>query len=381
VNILRLVYQWPPPWDGVTAGPFELTRAQVAQGHSVRVICGGWPRWPVEAVPDVWVRRLPSGLRRVGPFLTTAPSALAWLLRWHNWADVIHGHGHLPIWYHLWRRVFGDRKPYILHLHITAAGRRASLEVWGKRARFWAGRFKWPLHELSDRIGCEVADAVICVSQSVRDEAATYYGADARKLHVVLNGVNTGLFTSEGGDARGRYGFDADDKVMLFVGGLHPRKRPDLLLETLAVLPPDWKLLVVGRGLMEAELHSRAKQLGLTERVCFTEYVPYPELAPVYRTADVFTLLSEYEGYPKAILEALACGVPVVTTPSFYVDEHIAPHLTLLQKAMPDEVAAAVQRAHDEPPVDVSRVQTLYDWQVKAEEIWCVCQKVRMKYQ
>jgi len=376
MNILRVVYEWPPPWSGLTPGPFELTQAQSAQGHNLRVVCGGWPRHPVTAVPRVRVRRLPSSLPRLSLFPTTAPAALVWLMRWHNWADIIHGHGHLPVWYHLWRRAVRDRKPYVLHLHVTAAGRQVSTRKLDSQLDFWTARFEWPLHELSDRVGCQVADAVICTSQSVRDEAARHYGAQPEKLHVVPNGVNTELFVPEGNNARQRFGLSLDDKVMLFVGGLHSRKRPHLLLETLAATPPEWKLLLVGQGPLEAKLRLQAQQLGLTKRVFFAGYVPYLELPPLYRAADVFTLLSEYEGYPKVILEALSCGVPVVTTPSFQADETIEPHLTTLQEDAPGKVAAVVQRAAGGPPVDVARVRAACDWRVRTEVIWQIYQQV-----
>lgn len=312
MNILRLVYEWPPPWDGLAPGPFELTRAQASLGHKVRVLCGGWPRHPVEPLPDVKVRRLPSALPRLSLFGTTAPTALAWTLRWRGWADVIHGHGHLPVWYHLWRRAREDHTPYVLHLHITAAGREAQARARGHSVDLWTQAWEWPLHKLSDRVGCQVADSVICTSESVREEAVHFYGADPKKLHVVPNGVNTDLFSPQGPTARERYAFASDDRVVLFVGVLNPRKRPDLLIEALQRLPSTWKLLIAGRGPMEKQLRRLAERLGVAGRVRFGGYVPYPELPAIYRAADVLALPSEYEGFPKVVVEALACGVPVV---------------------------------------------------------------------
>jgi glycosyltransferase involved in cell wall biosynthesis len=120
---------------------------------------------------------------------------------------------------------------------------------------------------------------------------------------------------------------------------------------------------------MEPLLRSQAEQLGLKERVRFVGYVPYTGLPSIYRTADVFALLSTYEGYPKVILEALACGVPVVTTPSFRGNPHIERHLAYLQEDTPEAAAAAVQRAFSGQPVDVADVQARCDWQIKAHEV------------
>jgi glycosyltransferase involved in cell wall biosynthesis len=134
------------------------------------------------------------------------------------------------------------------------------------------------------------------------------------------------------------------------------------------MMPLEWKLLLVGQGTMENQLRAQAMQLDLSERVRFAGYVPYPELPPLYRTADVFVLLSEYEGFPKVVLEALACGVPVVTTPSFEGDEHIASHLTYLQENTLDAVATGVQHAIDRL-VDVAYIRSRYDWEIAAERV------------
>jgi glycosyltransferase involved in cell wall biosynthesis len=222
-----------------------------------------------------------------------------------------------------------------------------------------------------------MADAVMCVSESVRDDVVRYYGADPEKLYVVPNGVNVDLFTAEGENMRESSGLDSRDRVILFVGGLRPIKRLELLVEALTLLPSEWKLLMVGRGSMEAELRSQVQRLGLMRRVRFAGYVPYPELPAFYRGADVLALTSYSEGYPKVILEALACGVPVVTTPSFRGDEHIESHLTYLQEDTPAAMATAMQQAVSGPPVDVARIRAVYDWRVKAEAVRQVYQKVR----
>ena len=371
-----MIYEWPPPWDGLASGPFELTRAQALLRHELRVLCGGWPRHPTELLPGVKVRRLPSALSHLSLFASTAPAVLIWILGWRKWADIVHGHGHLPLWYHLWRRVSEDHTPYVLHLHITAAGREANARAQKLSLSFWTRNWEWPLHKLSDRLGCQLADAVICTSESVREEAIHFCGADPEKLYVVSNGVNTERFSSVGPTARQQYGLAPDDRVVLFVGSLSPRKRPGLLIEALQNLPANWKLLFVGRGPLESQLGSCVQRLGLAPRVRFAGYVPYPDLPPLYRAADVLALPSTYEGFPKVVLEALACGVPVVTTPSFQSDECIRLNLTYPRQDTPDGVAMALQHAIDGPPVDVARIQEEYDWRVKAKALEHIYHKV-----
>ncbi len=377
MKLLRLIYEWPPPWDGLTPGPFELTRAQVGLGHRLTVLCGGWPRHPVEPLPGVEVRRLPSALPRFSLFLTAAPAALLATLRLRSRVALIHGHGHLPIGYHLWRRRMGARRPYVLHLHITAAGREARSRRRGGGGSFWTRRWEWPLHKLSDRVGCQVADAVLCTSASVRDEAIRFYGADAARLHVVPNGVNTDRFTPQGEHLRARYGFAPADRVILFVGVLSGRKRPHLLVEALSHLPQRWHLLFVGRGPLEAALRGRAEALGLADRVHFAGYLPYPALPALYRTADVMALPSRYEGFPKVILEALASGLPVVAS-GFRAEEAVLRRAIhwLPADVEPPALAEALQTVAPPSPAELEALREAISWRKRAETIEAIYQEV-----
>ena len=312
MNILRLIYEWPPSWDGMTPGPFELTRAQVEKGHQVHVLCGGWPTHDTEPLPNVKVTRLPVALPRLSLFATTAPSLLPAMIPHLRWADVIHGHGHVPAGYHAWRSVVGGKTPYLLHIDVTAKGRRLLSEAGGASLDFWTDHWEWPLHERSDRQGCRSADAVVCVSDSVRRQAIELCGADPEKTHIVTNGVNTRLFSPDGPDERDTLGWPRDCRVALYVGALIPRKRVDVLIRALGQLDARWRLLIVGRGPERLRLEGLASELGLSERVRFWGYRPYPEVPILYRSADMLVLPSSYEGCPKVVLEGLACGLPVV---------------------------------------------------------------------
>lgn len=366
MNILRIVYEWPPPWGGLTPGPYEITRSQAGQGHHIRYLCGGWPRRPVEVVDGVRIRRLPSALPKLSLFASTAPAALANIVAWYRWADIIHGHQHLPVWFHTLRRWTGLRKPYVLHLHITAAGRAARISP--NQLDVWTRRFEWPLHTYSDRIGCQVADAVICVSHSVKEEAQQYYGTEPHKLFVVTNGVSTEQFRPEGRHLREELCFQPEDKVILFVGVLTERKRPSLLIDALTHLPESWKLLIIGDGPLKTKLHSQAVKIEVDTRVKFTGFIPYPELPAYYRTADLFALVAAYEGYPKVVLEAAACGLPIMATRSFDWDELLGQGIIPVEEVTPVAIAQIARRAIH-LKVNTTAVHKQYGWNKKAEEI------------
>ena len=374
MNILRIVYEWPPDWDGLTSGPFELTRAQAARGHTIRVLCGGWPTHATEAIPGVSVTRLPVALPRLSLFATTAPAALLAMTPLLRWADVIHGHGHLPACYHAWRARWGGHVPYVLHLHVTAAGRRLRSQG-GSSADVWTRRFEWPLHERSDRRGCRVADAVVCSSEGVRQEAISLCAAPEAKTRVLSNGVNTSLFCPEGDDECQSLGWPLEAKVALFVGALTPRKRIDVLIEALASLDASWRLLIVGRGPQEAHLRERVTALGLEARVRFAGYRPYPEMPTLYRSADLLVLPSSYEGCPKVVLEALACGLSVVAGGFDLAAGPLREAITwAAADATPEALAAHMVRALGRR-VDPDLRRTL-DWSRRAEQLDALYERI-----
>jgi glycosyltransferase involved in cell wall biosynthesis len=106
---------------------------------------------------------------------------------------------------------------------------------------------------------------------------------------------------------------------LLTVGRIEPEKNPMLLLETMRRLeaeePGRYRLTWVGRGPLEEEVHRRAEQLDVHERIQFLGYVTFgQELLDLYRRAHVFVHVSLSEGVPKVLIEALASGTPIVAT-------------------------------------------------------------------
>ncbi|WP_310483292.1 glycosyltransferase family 4 protein [Chamaesiphon sp. VAR_48_metabat_403] len=97
------------------------------------------------------------------------------------------------------------------------------------------------------------------------------------------------------------------------IGRLHPQKGFDLLLEAFARLQakyPDWQLTILGEGPMQAELEELRSQLKLTDRVHFPGLVT--NVREYLAQADLFVMPSRFEGFPMALCEAMACGLPVL---------------------------------------------------------------------
>ncbi|HZU75568.1 MAG TPA: glycosyltransferase [Dehalococcoidia bacterium] len=141
-------------------------------------------------------------------------------------------------------------------------------------------------------------------------------GVPAAKVVTIPNGVDTALFSpaTDGAPFRAAHA-QAGDFVILTAGRLVAQKNHAALLRAFALLyeqAPNARLLIAGSGPLEAELRSQAAPLG--ERVCFLGELPRATLAGAIAAADTVCLLSNFEGTPNAVLEAMAGGKPVVAT-------------------------------------------------------------------
>jgi glycosyltransferase involved in cell wall biosynthesis len=110
-------------------------------------------------------------------------------------------------------------------------------------------------------------------------------------------------------------GLPEETRFVLFAGRLHPQKDPVLLVRSIAALKePNIHLLIAGEGELANEVRAEIAQLGLSKQVTMLGGVKQAELAQLHRICNAFILTSAYEGLPLVVLEALACGTPVVTT-------------------------------------------------------------------
>ena len=160
--------------------------------------------------------------------------------------------------------------------------------------------------------------AVICNSRMVRDDIARRFGVNDEKLQVIYNGVDLDAFhprlrEEKGLALREKTGVAATTPVLLFVGSGYERKGLPTLLHALSLMSrSDARLWVIGRDKDESLMRKLAQTLGVDERVLFLG--AQTDVKPFYGAADVFALPTLYDPFPNAALEALACGLPIVTT-------------------------------------------------------------------
>lgn len=165
------------------------------------------------------------------------------------------------------------------------------------------------------------ASRIFSVSASLKQHAESL-GIPGEKIQVVGNGVDTHRFyPSDRAAARRRLGIPDEAQVLITVGGLCERKGFHRVIELLPRLRerfPNLHYVVVGGASAEgdwgARLRAQVAALGLGEVVHFTGPLPPEELKAPLSAADCFVLSSRNEGWANVILEAMACGLPVVAT-------------------------------------------------------------------
>lgn len=157
------------------------------------------------------------------------------------------------------------------------------------------------------------ADHVAAVSKGSALDVAKLAGLKANRVRVLHNPIPARPPSDSKSltDADDIWACDAGERI-LTVGSLKEQKNHPLLLRAFAQMPSSKaRLVLVGAG-EQAGLRALADQLGIADRVIFAGFHPDP--TPFYRTADLFALSSDYEGLPTVLIEALACGTPVVST-------------------------------------------------------------------
>jgi glycosyltransferase involved in cell wall biosynthesis len=195
------------------------------------------------------------------------------------------------------------------------------------------------------------AAGVVAVSEALRARLSEL-GVPEARIEVLRNGVDLELFAPRDRPAaRGEAGLDANAAIVLSIGSLVPLKGHDLVIRALAGLP-DAVLVIVGEGPQAGRLRALVERLGLGARVRFLGMVPQERLVTLYNAADVAVLASSREGFPNVLLEALACGTPVVASAVGGTPEIVAAPVAgrLVEARSPEALQASIQDLLADPP-------------------------------
>jgi teichuronic acid biosynthesis glycosyltransferase TuaC len=157
------------------------------------------------------------------------------------------------------------------------------------------------------------ASAIITVCAALQRDLGVV-GVDVTNGMVLRNGVDLNAFTPrDQAAARARLGLPAHGQVVASVGHLIPRKGHDLVIAALPQLP-GVTLVIAGSGPDASSLRALAQRVGVADRVVFLGQVTQERLPDVYSAATLLVLASSAEGWANVLLEAMACGAPVVAT-------------------------------------------------------------------
>lgn len=301
-----------------------LARAFLARGHAVAILSLSSGREldaPADAhVVELNMRKTPAGMVRA---LWQARELI------RSWQpDVIHAHMvHANLFTRLLTRIVRC-PPLVCTAHSFREG----------------GRLRMLAYRLTDRWSALTTH----VSEDGRAGMIAAGAVPADRIVVLPNGIDIERFrpdTALRDAARARLGIAADTRLALNVGRLVPEKAQDLLLRAfyqLDAAPPN-HLLIAGGGPLHQTLADQIAALDLTSRV--TLLGPRDDVPTLLNAADTFVLSSNIEGLPMVLVEALACGCPVVATNAPGVMEVLHDQGTIVPRGDADALAAALATA------------------------------------
>jgi teichuronic acid biosynthesis glycosyltransferase TuaC len=198
------------------------------------------------------------------------------------------------------------------------------------------------------------ADALLTVSEAMRRSAIEEFGAAPAQVHTIVNGFNTSVFgPADQAHARQQLGLGADEQVVVYVGRFVEAKGMRELVAAarqLSVANSRFRLALIGDGVMKAELLAMVEAAGLADKVHLPGGLPPDKVAQWICASDVLTLPSWSEGYPNVVVEALACGRPVVATDVGGTREIVnADNGILIAPKDPDALRSALELALERP--------------------------------
>jgi len=205
----------------------------------------------------------------------------------------------------------------------------------------------------------KVVDLIVVPAVRERENLVQLYNAEAQKIAVIPCGVNLDLFQpADRITSRKQLDINLDSAVVLFVGRFAPLKGIDALLGAIADLKkrtPHVHLVVVGGDGPDAPgsqaLVRLVEGLDIQDRVTFAGRIDQKLLPAYYSACDLLVVPSHYESFGLVVLEAMACGTPVVATPVGAVETIIQPGINgrIVGKPSRDRLAQGIARVLDQP--------------------------------
>ena len=277
-------------WGGQEIRILTEAQGMMERGHRVTLLC------PPEA--RIHAAALERGLPvKALSIARKKPSGVFALRRWlsANPTDVINTHSSTDTWLAALACRFLKRPPPLVRTrHISAP---------------------IPINRLTRWLYTAATRHIVTAGEALRQQLIRENGYDAERVTSIPTGIATGHFVpGDQGAARARLRLPQNGPLIGIVATLRSWKGHRYLLEAFARLPADTGLVIVGDGPQRQNIEAQVRELGIGERVTLAGN--QAEVLPWLQALDVFALPSyANEGVPQAILQAMSCGLPVVTTP------------------------------------------------------------------
>lgn len=363
MHVALLTNNQLPPREGIGHHVYEVARRLRARGHGVTVVArGAYLRgWRQETIAGVRVRHYPHLPLKPLHHALDRLALQRWVAAGADGADVLHVH--LPLLPPL-----RSSLRLVVTFHTPMLTDTAAVTEPGLGPRLARVNARW-LSSAFEQWYLDHASEVLAVSGPVRDELLAHYRTGGRAIRVVENGVDTDFFAFHGPAGR-------RDEI-LFVGRLAVRKGVSRLLAAFRSLGTGTRLrlVIAGEGPLDGQLRARAAALGIADRVDFLGFLDRAALRARLQAAAVFVCPSDYEGFPLSLLEAMACGAPVVSTRSGPLAGP-ARFPVLLAAADPEALAEAIVQVLSQPAIAAERalaarrvVEERYSWERVVDDL------------
>jgi len=292
---------YPPTVGGVEQHVYRLAMSLHRRGVDVEVWSHDRPGATPRSATEFPVRRFPT----VGPKpYVVSPALVRALRRSVHRFDIVHGHN-----YHtsaVAEAALAGPSRLIVTPHFHGGGHTAIARVLHRAYR--------PLA----RTLLRGASGIVCVSRAESKLVVSEFPELRGRTTVIPNGVDVEAIRAAEPYPRSR--------VVLAIGRLESYKRLDVVVEALAHLPPEYTLVIIGKGPQEGYLRRIAQRSGIESRIEMLGNVPDSEVQRWLRTADVSVTLSQREAFGLFVAESLAAGTPLVAS-------NIAAHREVLESA------------------------------------------------
>ncbi len=311
MRILMISDVYFPRVNGVSTSILTFQQELAAQGHYVHIIA---PSYPAGHPEEAHISRIDSGYVMFDPEDRLMKSARI--------------HGHTPTLREMQFDILHIQTPFLAHyagLKLARALNIPTIETYHTFFEEYLYHYipllpKFITRAMTrsfSRSQCNAVDAVI-VPSTAMSSVLKEYGCTS-PMHIAPTGIQMAKFESGMGSRfRAKHGIPEERQLLLHVGRVAHEKNIAFLLQVVARMKashPQLLFLICGEGPAKNDLENQAKQMGLQDNVMFVGYLDREtELLDCYRAADVFTFASRTETQGLVLLEAMALGVPVVST-------------------------------------------------------------------